>query len=107
MTGLSETETNLPSPFASRAVQSQTVSLEEAERDAVQVYYGSLTKQALVSVLVTIFFLFIMGYTAVSDRKAETKYKLGGAAVLTVCAAGLAFAIYEYRRKQRVFILND
>jgi hypothetical protein len=88
-------------------VQSQTISLEEAQRDALQVYYGSLTKQTLIAALVALCFLFIMGYTAVSARAGATKYKVGGAVVLAACAGGLAYVIYEYRRKQRVFILKD
>lgn len=46
MAGLLETETDASSPFASRVVQSRFISLEEAERDAIQVYYGSLTRRS-------------------------------------------------------------
>ena len=105
MIGLSET--NLLSPFASRVVQSQTISLEEAERDAIQVYFGSLTKQTLVAALVALFFLFIMGYSATNARAGATDFHVGGAVVLCISVAGLAYVVYEYRRKQRVFILED
>jgi hypothetical protein len=109
MSGLLETGTKLSSPFASRVVQSRFVSLEEAKRDAIRVYYGSLTKRTLVSALVALFFLFIMGYSAVNARAIAmaTEFQVGGAVVLSVCAAGLAYVVYEYRRKQRVFILED
>jgi hypothetical protein len=109
MTGLLETGTGASSPFASRVVQSRLISLEEAERDAIQVYYGSLTKRALVSTLVGLFFLFIMGYSAVNARAIAmaTEFKVAGAVLLSICAAGLAYVVYEYRRKQRVFILED
>jgi hypothetical protein len=30
-----------------------------------------------------------------------------GTVVLSICAVGLAYVIYEYRRKQRVFIFED
>ena len=108
MTGLLETRNNASSPFASRVVQSP-FSLEEAERDAIQVYYGSLTKRTLVSALVALFFLFIMGYSAVNARAIAmaTEFKVAGTVLLSICAAGLAYVIYEYRRKQRVFILED
>jgi hypothetical protein len=109
MNELSTTGTELVSPLAPRAVQSRFVSLEEAERDAIRVYYGSLTKRTLVSALVAFFFLFIMGYSAVNARAIamEAEFKVGGAVVLSVCAMGVAYLIYEYRRKQRIFILED
>jgi hypothetical protein len=107
MTGLLETEANLPSPFTRRAVHSEIISLEEAQREAIQVYFGSLTKRALFSALVAFFFLFIIGYNVVIARTAAMQHKIGGAVVLAACAAGLAYAIYEFRRKQRIFILED
>ena len=109
MTGLLEKGTDLSSPFASRVVQPQFVSLEDAERDAIQVYFGSLTKRSLVSALVALFFLFIMGYGAVNARAIAmaTEFKLAGAVLLFIFAVGLAYIVYEFRRKQRVFILED
>jgi hypothetical protein len=109
MTGLLEKGTDLSSPFTSRTVESRNVSLEEAERDAIQVYYGSLTRRTLVSALVALFFLFIMGYSAVNARgiAKATEFQLTGMVVLLVCVVGLAYVIYEYRRKQRFFILED
>jgi hypothetical protein len=109
MNELLEPGTNLSSPLASRVVQSRMVSLEEAERDAVRVYYGSLTKRTLLSALVALFFLFVMGYSAVNARAIAmaTEFKVGGAVVLSISAVGLAYVIYDYRRKQRVFILED
>jgi hypothetical protein len=106
---LLETRTDASSPFASRLVQSRFVSVEEAERDAVNVYYGSLTKRALVNALVVLLFLFIMGSSAVNARAIAmaTQFKVGGAVLLSICTAGLAYVIYEYRRKQRVIILED
>jgi hypothetical protein len=35
------------------------------------------------------------------------EFKIGGAIVLASCALVLAYVVYEYRRKQRVFILED
>src|SRR5262245_4196887 len=109
MTGLLQTRNDALSPFAARAVQSRFISLEEAERDAIQVYYGSLTKRALVNALVALFFLFMMGYSAVNARAIAkaTEFQVGGAVVLSICAAGLAYVVYDYRKKQRVFILED
>ena len=109
MTGLLEKGTDLSSPFASRVVQSRFISLEEAERDAIQVYYGSLTRRMFVSALVALFVLFIMGYGAVNARAIAmaTEFKVGGMVVLSICVLGLAYAVYEYRRKLRVFILED
>ena len=109
MTGLLETGTDASSPFASRVMQSRFISLEEAERDAIQVYYGSLTKRTLVNALVVLFFLFIMGYSAVNARAIAmaTEFKVAGTVLLSICVAGLAYVVYEYRRKQRVFILED
>lgn len=107
MSGLIDAETSLSSPLASRPVQSETVSLEEAQREALHVYCGSMKTQTLVCTLVAIFFLFIIGYNAAIARNASTQVKLGGAAVLVGCAAALAYVIYEYKRKQRVFILKD
>ena len=108
MTGLLETGTDA-SILAARVVQSRFISLEEAERDAIQIYYGSLTRRTLVSVLVVIFFVSIMGYSAVNARAIamEAEFQVGGSVVLCVCAAALAWVLYEYRRKQRVFILED
>ena len=96
MTELLQKGTDL-SPFASRVVQPQLVSLEEAERDAIQVYFGSLTKRSLVSALVALFFLFIMGYGAVNARAIAmaTEFKAAGAVLLSICAAGLAYVLYE------------
>jgi hypothetical protein len=107
MTGLLQTG-NASSPFATQCMQSRFISLEEAERDAIQVYYGSLTKRALVSALVVLFVLFIMGYGAVNARAIAmaTEFQVGGAVVLSICAAGLAYVVYDYLRKQRVFILE-
>ena len=68
MTGLLQIETDSSFPIASRVVQSQFVSLEEAERDAIHICYRSLTKQTLVRTLVTLFLLFVMGYNAVNAR---------------------------------------
>lgn len=107
MIGVAETETSLSSPFASRAVQSQTISLEEAQRDAIQIYYGSLTNQIFISAFVAAFFLFIMGYAVLSTRAGAANHKVMAAVGLSVCAAGFALVIFEYRRKQRVFILRD
>lgn len=108
MTGVLTKDTDASSPLASRVVQSQIISLEEAERDAVQVYYGSLTTRSLVSALVALFVLFIMGYSAVHAHGfAATDVHVGGALVLLACAVGLAYVIYDYRSKQRVFILED
>jgi hypothetical protein len=88
-------------------VQPRFVSLEEAQRDAVQVYYASLTRRSLVSALVAFLFLSIMGFNAVNSRTMEPEFKVGGAVVLAVCALGVAYVVYEYRRKQRIFILKD
>ena len=108
MAGLLEME-NDGSPLASRVVQSRFISLEEAARDAARVYYGSLKKRTLFSALVVIFFVSIMGYTAVNARNIamEAEFQVGGTVVLCVCAAALAWVVYEFRRKQRVFILED
>jgi hypothetical protein len=83
--------------------------LEEAARDAIQTYYGSLTTRTLFSVLVALCFLSIMGYSAASSRAIAkaAEFRVGGMVVLSLCAVALAYVIYEYRRKQRVFILQD
>ncbi len=109
MTGRLVASTVGPSPFASRGMQSRVISLDEAQRDAIQVYYGSLTKRTLVNALVFLFFLFIMGYNAVNARAIAmaTEFKVAGTFLLSICAIGLAYVVYEYRRKQRVFILED
>jgi hypothetical protein len=106
---LSEREAALESPLAKRAVRSQFVSLDEVERDAVRVYYSSLTKRALISCLVVLIFPAIMGYGAVQAGgiAMAPQFNVGGAAVLSVCALVLAYLIYDYRRKQRIFILED
>src|SRR5262245_31999766 len=105
MTELLETGINASSPFASRATQPRFISLEEAERDAIQVFYGSLTKQTLVTALVTLIFLFIMGYQA---RNAPTTgSQVAGTVLLFLCVGGLSYVVYDYRRKQRIFILQD
>jgi hypothetical protein len=103
MTALLEARTEASSPFTSRVVQSQFISLEEAERDAVQVYYASLTKRSFVSALMGLFFLFIMGQSAVHAADS----KVAGTVLLSLCAVGLAYVVYEFRRKQRVFVLED
>jgi hypothetical protein len=36
-----------------------------------------------------------------------TEFRVGGTVVLSLCAVSLAYVVYEYRRKQRVFILDD
>ncbi len=94
---------------ASQTVQSRFVPLEEAEGDASRVYYGSLTTRTLVSVIVVLCFIGLMGYSAVNARgiARATELRVGGTVVLSICAIGLAYTIYEYRRKQRVFILDD
>jgi hypothetical protein len=108
MPGLLETGASLSSPFASRAVQPRDVSLEDAERDAIRVYYGRLTTQSLVIALMALFFLFIIGYTAASIHPGKAAdFRVGGWVVLFGCAAALAYLVYDYRRKQRVFILED
>ena len=109
MTGLLELQNDLSSPFASRVVQSRFISLQEAERDAIQVYYGSLTKRTLISALVGLFFLFVMGYGAVNAHgiAKATEFNVAGTVLLSICAVGLAYVLYEYRRKQHVFILED
>jgi hypothetical protein len=109
MAGLVETETGPSSPFASREVQSQFTSLEEARHDAVHVYYGSLTRRTLVTVVVALLFLFIMGYNALGARGIAMagEIKTAGTVILCICAAILAYVVYEYRRKQHVFILKD
>ena len=109
MPGMLETGIDASSPFASRVVQSRFISLEEAERGAIQVYYGSLTKRTLISALVALFFLFIMGYGAVNARSIAmaTRFNVAGTILLSICSLGLAYVVYDYRRKQRVFILED
>ena len=102
-------EFNASSRFASPGMPSRLVSLGEAEHDAIQVFYGSLTKRTLVSVLVTLFLLFIMGYGAVNARSIAkaNEFHVAGTVLLSICVAGLAYVVYEYRRKQRIFILED
>ncbi len=109
MNGLLETQTNPSSPFASRVVQSRFISLEEAERDAIRVYHGSLTRRTLASALMALSVLFTMGYSAFNARNIAmvTEFKLAGAVLLAICALAVAYLIYEYRRKQRVFVLED
>src|SRR5688572_11764389 len=109
MSGLLDTQTGLSSPFASRDVQSQFASLEEARHDAIKVYYGSLTRRTLVCVLVALLFLAIMGYNAVGARGIAMagEIKTAGTVIMCICAAALAYVVYEYRRKQHVFILKD
>lgn len=109
MPELLQPRTDLPSPFASRVVQSRFVSLEEAERNAVGAYYGSMTRRTLGAALVALFFLFWMGYAAVNARNIamDMQFRVGGGVVLAVCAAGLAYLGYEYHRKQRIFLLAD
>jgi hypothetical protein len=109
MAGLLEIRTDLSPPFASRVVESRSISLDEADQDAIQVYYGSLTKRTLVSLLVVFFFLFIMGYTAAGARAVAnpTEFRVAGTILLSICVVGLAYAVYEYLRKLRVFILED
>jgi hypothetical protein len=109
MSGLLETGADASSPFAFRAVMPRFVSLEEAERDAIQVYYGSLTKRSLTSALIAFSFLFIMGYSAANARGIAMagEFKWGGAVVLAACALGVAYVVYDYLRKQRVFVLED
>ncbi len=53
--------------------------------------------------------LFTMGYNAVNARNIAmaTEFKVAGAVLLAICAAALAYFVYEYRRKQRVFVLED
>jgi hypothetical protein len=101
MTGLVATETGA-SPFATRVVQPKLVSLEEAQRGAIKVYYSGLTKQTIIGALVGLLFLFIVGSNALG-----TEHKVAGAAVLAICLAGLVYLVYEYRRKPRTFILED
>ena len=50
-----------------------------------------------------------MGYGAVGARDIAmaTEFKVAGAVLLSVCVAGAAYVVYEYRRKQRIFILQD
>ena len=107
MTALLTSES--PAPFASQVIQSQTVSLEEAQGDAIHVYYGSLSRRTFISVLIALLFLFIMGYSTVNARSIAmaTEFKVGGTVVLSICSAGLAYVVYEYRRTQRIFILED
>jgi hypothetical protein len=109
MTGLLAKGTKAPSPLGSRVVQSRFISLEEAEREAIHVYYGSLTKRTLFSALVALFFLFLMGCSAVNAHAIAmaTEFRIGGAVVLSICAVVLAYVVYEYRCKRRVFILED
>jgi hypothetical protein len=109
MPGLLETGANLSSPFASRAVQSRNVSLEDAERDAIQVYYGRLRTQTLVNALMALCFLSILGVAVACIRPVGNApdVRLGGWVVLYCCAAALAYLVYEYRRKERVFLLED
>jgi hypothetical protein len=106
---LLEREAGAASPFAKREVQSRFTSLEEAGQDAVKVYYGSLTKRTLVSVCGAVFFLSIMGYNALfaGGIAMAGEVRAGGIAVLCICAAALAYVVYEYRRKQHVFVLED
>jgi Family of unknown function (DUF6585) len=109
MAGLLKTRTDASSPFASRAVQSRFISLEEAEQDAIQVYAGSLTRQTLACVLVALLFLSIMGYSALNNGAVAVaeEFQAAGTAVLCICIAVLAYVVYEYRRKRRVFVLED
>jgi hypothetical protein len=109
MSGLLDTETVTSSPFPSRDVQSQFTSLEEARHDAIKVFYGSLTRRTLVSVLVALCFLAIMGTSAAGARGIAMagEIKTAGTVILCICAAVLAYVVYEYRRKQHVFILKD
>jgi hypothetical protein len=109
MTGLLRIETDSSFPIVARVVQSQFVALEDAEREAIQIYYRSLTKQTLVRTLVTLFLLFVMGYSAVNARAIAmaAEFKEVGTVLLAICAAGLAYTVYEFRRKQRIFILED
>src|SRR5262245_29182571 len=108
MPELMEMGTTLSSPFAFRVVQPRIVSLQEAENDAIQTYYGSLTWQTLFSGLVAMIFIAIMGYNAVNDHSVDNTlaHRVAGYLVLIGCAAGLAYVIYEYRRKQRILILE-
>jgi hypothetical protein len=109
MAELLETRTTAASPFASREVQSRFTSLEEARHDAIKVYYGSLTGRTLICVLVALFFLSIMGSSAVNARGIAMagEIRTAGTVILCICAAALAYVVYEYRRKQHVFIFED
>ena len=68
-----------------------------------------MTRRTLVSVLVALFFLSIMGTSAAGARGIAMagEVKTAGIAILCICGAVLAYAIYEYRRKQHVFVLED
>ena len=109
MAGMLERETGAASLFDGREVQSRFTSLEEARSEAVHVYYGSLTRRSLASAIVGLFFLAMMGYNALDARGVAMmgEIKTAGAVILCVCAAGLAYFVYEYRRKQHVFVLAD
>jgi hypothetical protein len=50
-----------------------------------------------------------MGYNAVNARAIAmaAEFKQAGTVLLAICTAGLAYFVYEFRRKQRVFILED
>jgi hypothetical protein len=109
MTGLRDTATGPSSPFAAREVRSEFTSLEEARQEAVKVFHGSLTRRTLVTVVVALLFLAIMGYNAVGAHGIAMagEIKTAGAVILCLCAAALAYVVYEYRRKQHIFILKD
>jgi hypothetical protein len=104
-----ETGIQLSSPLASRTIQPELVSLAEAQRDAVAVFYGSLTRKSLTSALVAFALLAIIGYTAASARPGAitTESRVAGAVILAACVAGVAYVLYDFRRKQRIFILED
>lgn len=109
MTAPLETDIESSSPLASRAIQSELVSLEEAQHDAVHVFYSSLTRKSLTSALVAFALLAIIGYTAASARPGAitTQSRVAGAVILAICAAGVAYFVYDFRRKQRIFVLED
>ena len=108
MTDLLELGTAASSPFAQRVVQSRFVSVEEAERDSVKVYHASRSKRKSAGDLAILFVMFMVGYSLLINRTPKgMDFNSFGAGLILTSAAGIAFVVYEHRRKKRVFILED
>ena len=99
MTDLLEFGTAASSPMTQRVMQSRFVSVDDAEADSAKIYHGSFSKRKAAAALVALAVLFMIGS---STPKAVT-----GGGLMLLSAAGFAFVVYELRRKQRVFILDD
>ena len=108
MTDLLELPTAASSPLTQRVMQPRFVSVDEALRDSVKVYHGFYSKRKFAGDLVVLVLLFMAGYSLLINRTPKgTDFNVTGAGLMLVSAAGIAYVVYELRRKKRIFILED